>query len=343
MRRVEEVLDGAGLVVQPVDVENDIGRDAWVELTEGTDVSGSVVAIQVKSGPSYFHKGQWGIPGSAEDLSLWRETSVPMFGIVHNPTDRSLRWTNLSHAAVSEDAYRGEPYGGPIVEAKFGKRAVVAPDENRLDLDPRPFIDVAMEAVRHSRGLPAAQLLSSDPSSVEGAIFDSFALGRHTPEAFLLLAALLTRLPDENTELAVSALAMATRHPDIFWTRSNWIPRAVKKEVERSLHWTNDDVSMLLGLVASDESGMQRGSFGQSVYHILTLDSELHTRLQWLYDDRRAPTQTRLWAAALLLYLAEDPSQVLDELLHRAPEMANDAHFREVALMVREYGFLDLF
>ncbi len=343
MRRVEEILEGAGLVVQPIDTDNDIGRDAWVELTEGAAVSGSVIAIQVKSGPSYFHLGRWGIPGSEEDFSLWRETSVPMFGISHNPADGSLRWANLSHAAARNGAGEEGALDELIVDAKFGKRAVVTPDENRLDVDPLRFVSAAMKAVRHSRGLPAAQLLSNDPSTVEIGIFDSFALGRQTPEAFLLLAALLTRMPDENRALAIRTIAMATHHPDIFWTESNWIPSAITVEVERALHWTNDDVSMLLGFVVEDENGMGRGSFGQNVYHVLRLDSMLDARLHWLFDDRRTDREKRVWAAAILLYLSDSPLDQLDELLDRAPEMASDEFFREVVRNVREFGFIDLF
>src|SRR5689334_14627193 len=84
MRATEQVLEAANHVVQRVETENDFGRDAFVELVADGELTGKVIGLQVKSGASYFHGGRWVIPGDVSDFTLWRESSVPMFGIVHD-------------------------------------------------------------------------------------------------------------------------------------------------------------------------------------------------------------------------------------------------------------------
>ncbi|MDE0778992.1 MAG: DUF4365 domain-containing protein, partial [Nocardioides sp.] len=99
-RRLESVLEAANIVVQRVETENDIGRDAFIDIVDGTAVTGGVVSVQVKSGPSFLHKGQWVIPGKPADFTLWRESTVPVFGVIHDPETDALRWIDLSHAAA---------------------------------------------------------------------------------------------------------------------------------------------------------------------------------------------------------------------------------------------------
>jgi hypothetical protein len=80
------VLEAGHHVVQMVESENDIGRDAFVEIVSGTDVTGGVVSLQIKSGQSHCHDGTWVITASPGDLTLWREGTVPFFGVAHRAT-----------------------------------------------------------------------------------------------------------------------------------------------------------------------------------------------------------------------------------------------------------------
>ena len=100
--RTQTVLLPAKLLVQPVEGQRDIGRDAYVDLANGDEVAGGVVALQIKGGKSFFHKGTWVVPGDDADFNLWRESSVPMFGTVHDPETDALYWADLSSAARQE-------------------------------------------------------------------------------------------------------------------------------------------------------------------------------------------------------------------------------------------------
>lgn len=336
-RAVEAVLETANLVVQRVDPENDVGRDAFVDIVDGTDVTGGVISLQIKSGPSYFRGGQWVIPGHPQDFTLWRESTVPFFGVAHDPATNAIRWVDLSYAARVSD-----PYLSPVVSGPYGMKAVPVPEANRLDVEIEPFLDAARTALRRWSGLPTAALLSKDPDAVAVGIGDTFALGRHDPDAFLLLGALFRRLPPDCRDLALRALAMATRHPDIFWSKSNWIPSTVTRAVEERCRWGGDDLEALLALV--DENGIERGTVGQAVFHVLELDKAVDDRLFELATNRGRLDTVRFWAAVVLLYHAgDDAPALLSRLLRRAPDLARVDNFEEVNGVIREFGYVSLF
>lgn len=336
-RAVEAVLEAAGLVVQRVEQENDIGRDAFVDLVERGEVTGSVISLQVKSGPSFVRKGTYMIPGDPEDFTLWRESTVPFFGVVHEPASGALRWVDLSSAAQIADSYLS-----PTVEGPFGRNAVPVPEGNRLDLSVEPFIRAATESVRRFRGLPTSALLARDPEIVEIGIADVFAIGRYDPDAFVLLGALFHRLPAETRAGALRALAMCTRHPDVFWTTNNWIPDAAKAAVRSCTTWTAADVEAFLGMI--NDEGIGRGTIGQDVFHVLELDRCLADRLFETAVSTHRPETVRAWAAIILAYLAQDDAlELVGRVIRLAPDLAQQDLVAALVDHLREWGLIDLF
>ena len=348
MRLVEGVLEAADLVVQRVETENDIGRDAFVDLVLEGEVTGHVVALQVKAGASHRCKAQWVIPGTESDFTLWRESGVPMFGVVHDPATNALRWVNLSEVSHRfADATASASQLSQVVKGPYGRLCVVVPEEHRLDQDAEPFVSAAIAACARMTGPPVALLLSQDPRAVRAGLSDSFALGRSDATALRLVAALVSRLPPETLPHAVAVLAQATHHPDIPWTDDNWVATEVKRELDRT-RWGKHDVVTLLNAVPED-GGMGRGSLGQSIYHVLDLDSELDSTLERVVHNVDCATKdeadrVRFWAAAILQYHAgEAAKSVIDGLLRTSPDLHANPHFQELESLVRAYGWVDLF
>lgn len=334
---MEAALERANLVVQRVETENDVGRDAFVEIVEGNDVTGGVISLQVKSQRSCFHQGRWVLPGKPADFTLWRESTVPVFGIVHDEASGALRWVDLSEAARMDD-----PYLGSIVPGPFGRRAVAVPDDHRLDLDVDLFLTAARTSLRRVQGLPTAALLARDPETVRIGIADTFAIGRHDANAFLLLGALYHRLPGDCRLHALIALGMPTRNPDIAWSQRNWIPEAIKGAVHDRTRWTPADVDALLAMI--DEDGIERGTIGQTVFHVLHLDRYVDDRLYEAAITTGRPERARLWAAVILLYDAgDDAPAILARLLRLAPDLMGVDGFEFLVATVGEFGYVSLF
>lgn len=86
---------------QPV---NDVGIDAHAEArTKDGKLSGRLVALQIKAGPSYFGEevsGGYVYRGDAEHLAYWSRHSLPVIVVLHHPETNVTLWQALSSETV---------------------------------------------------------------------------------------------------------------------------------------------------------------------------------------------------------------------------------------------------
>lgn len=67
---------------------DDIGHDGNVEGIE--------IKVQIKSGESYFNGNNVFIKGDKKHFEYWERHILPTIGIVYNPKNKILYWTNIS-------------------------------------------------------------------------------------------------------------------------------------------------------------------------------------------------------------------------------------------------------
>lgn len=86
---------------QPV---NDIGIDAHMELTEPTGESKQLLALQIKSGPSWFKekKDEWIIFRDINErqYNYWTKNSLPCIVVLYNPDDGMCVWQKLTTETI---------------------------------------------------------------------------------------------------------------------------------------------------------------------------------------------------------------------------------------------------
>lgn len=90
---------------QPI---SDYGIDAHVEPC-GPDGSptGQLIALQIKSGASYFKKqgSDYVFRGNARHLRYWRNHILPVFIILHDPETNLTLWQRIDHHLVHESRH----------------------------------------------------------------------------------------------------------------------------------------------------------------------------------------------------------------------------------------------
>jgi tetratricopeptide (TPR) repeat protein len=94
---VRSIFEQHGCIFQEVDGANDYGKDAYVDLTENGLLSGTCAALQIKGGRSFGCATRgYRIPADASHRHVWRESTIPVMGIVYDPAAVSLHWVNLT-------------------------------------------------------------------------------------------------------------------------------------------------------------------------------------------------------------------------------------------------------
>lgn len=119
---------------------SDYGIDAQVEVTEDGRPTGKLLALQIKSGASFFKQkrgGSFVFRGDKAHLDYWADHSLPVFVILHNPDTGVTLWQHVAREAVKP--------------GKVGAWSIEVPATNILDERAASFL---------------AQGISSDPASV---------------------------------------------------------------------------------------------------------------------------------------------------------------------------------
>ena len=86
--------------------ESDFGIDAQVEVVdEEGKPTGQLVALQIKSGPSYFQKrgDDYVFRGKMKHLDYWERHCLPVLLVLHNPDDDLTLWQRVERHLVKEE------------------------------------------------------------------------------------------------------------------------------------------------------------------------------------------------------------------------------------------------
>jgi len=149
---------------------NDVGIDAHVELVESTnhEPTGQLVALQIKSGSSYFEEptanGVIYRESDLKHLSYWLDHSLPVFLILVDTAGGKVYWQEITNLTVERLPKRGWKVEVPFtnnLEANF-----IAAARHRVGLEPASAIYTRLKLDDTSNGMTkryAAHLLVRHP------------------------------------------------------------------------------------------------------------------------------------------------------------------------------------
>ncbi|MFF3362704.1 DUF4365 domain-containing protein [Streptomyces misionensis] len=159
-------------IVQEIDGGNDHGEDMIVNFTRAGKRTPYWIAIQVKSGKKYKRANGYAIP--VEDhFEDWRQSRIPILGVVYDMKKRELFWVNLTEQLRSGDESPGwvqvastSLLNSDTIEDFYAEVATYAGDE-RMRIRAATEEEALEEAVRARQGL--------DPSTAPNPLYDGLA------------------------------------------------------------------------------------------------------------------------------------------------------------------------
>lgn len=148
----------------------DYGIDAHVEVVDGEDVRGRLLALQIKSGESWFDQptaGGWWYRPDEDHVTYWTHHSLPVVVVLYNPSTKLCHWQlvaaatlersktggwkllvpeshllNADAAAAWRDAAAGDPYELRLRELRLAKPWMeMLADGTRLVVDFEEWIN----------------------------------------------------------------------------------------------------------------------------------------------------------------------------------------------------------
>ena len=328
----QSLFESSGYVFQEVDLRNDYGKDAYVDLVDGQEVTGACVALQIKSGVSYRRPCGYGIPLDSEHLSVWKGSTLPVAGIVHDPEDGELYWCNIT-------SFLQQLEGDPPSYIPVNKTSHL----NSKTLH-SAFKEEMLRVAKHmSVGPSLLQLCSKSDAIQVGALSDCFAVARSDIRALIVVRYLITLLNEEPLRHALWLLASAAINPLETQKLSEWIPEGNRPVLKPHLRWTAEELVRMFSLYRWEE--WQRDCPGRDLFILLNQDPCIESKLEsvaiTLLDSGK--DEAAFAALYLAVYGAEDGEQMYWDIVSRTPEFRSLEFSAEVEAILAECGQVSMY
>lgn len=314
---IRTIVEDAGSLFIKIEQENDLGIDAIIELIHEGKPLNKQVAVQIKSGQSYYNSdsNECVFP-VGNHREYWAKHPLAVYGIVYIPSLKTAHWLEL------KDYLKNNP---EVVTIRFTTSHANRFDElsyNRIFIPkiihetPTLSIDEAFLLIRSSK--------------LDEAYLGIVVLFRRYPNVLQIWDELIyyisIRPIEEIPPHLVYFLAHIPGHPDIFYFGEQITPatRQYAKSIFSKIGV--NEVIKLLKLV-DQESSISRGTVGQSVESIISSLPSFEEILLRILDDLEIEMFIKECAVLILAYnkstsataslrtLAADGSWYANELL----------------------------
>jgi hypothetical protein len=135
----------------------DFGIDAHVEPFHEGRLSGKLIALRIKAGPSYFAEavpGGWVYRGSDTHLRYWLGHSLPVVLLLHNPVSGVTYWAHMGLDTVDFDTVDFDTGDFDTGDCGGGRWKMVVPSAQVLSLEAREEFRALAESAPGCRQRP---------------------------------------------------------------------------------------------------------------------------------------------------------------------------------------------
>jgi hypothetical protein len=157
------------------------------------------------------------------------------------------------------------------------------------------------------------------------------------------LRRLILELEEVAVRRAIQLLSHAGCHPNIFWTKDNWIPQHIADEVLPSFRWSPAELAHMIRAVPSEDYGF--GTLDESLDVLMYEDPDivlaLYPAIGLMLTANDLTAAVR--GATLLLSHSREARGDISLLLQQYPMLTDDEWFPDVVARVAEEGRFSLY
>lgn len=302
---VKNIVEESGCIFHKIEQDNDLGVDGIVEFILDEKPANKSIAIQIKSGLSYFNeRNKECIIPVKSHFEYWRNYPLPVFGLVFIHEKGKGYWVDIK---------KYFKVNGKVSVIKYPANRT-----NEFDLlnFNRIFIPFNLNEVPVIPFEEAVSLFESDHE-------DEFILGmvvlfrqyvNQLKVWELFLKVVKQNQAEEIPYNLIYCLAHIPWHPDI-WYRGEQINKEVKEYVLNEIRLFDKDMVVKLLTIIDEETGITRGTIGQSVETIISKVENINTLLENIMLDENIELSIKHSAALIYAYYqAEDSLEFLSKL-----------------------------
>jgi Domain of unknown function (DUF4365) len=324
---VRTIVEDAGSLFHKIEQENDLGIDALIEFVRNDQPLGKQIALQVKSGKSYFNsKSEQCLIPIENHRDYWSKYPLPVIGITYVPDLKRAHWVDI------------KPYLKQFPEAAIIR--FTSGEANRLDADTfqRVFLPTILGEVPDIFLPQALSLFRS--SKQDESYLGLVALFRRHPNELEVwrefVQNFVDRQPRDIPLTLIYYLAHIPWHGDIAYSGETITKET--REYVRSLfgRFGRAEIEKLLGFIDM-ENQISRGAIGQSVEALVSSLPDVDSALSAIASDASCDMFVRECAALILaMHIGKNAKPVLKQLTE-----SGSWYTQELEGYLDKYGWVD--
>ncbi|MDX7859099.1 DUF4365 domain-containing protein [Aeromonas caviae] len=287
---IRSAVEDAGSLFHKIEGENDLGIDALIELIRDEVPLNHQIAVQIKSGASYYNSaGEECLIPVEGHREYWLHHPLPFLGIVFVPSLGRAHWIDIK-------TYLKENPGKAVIRYQTS-------EANRFDSSTfgRIFVQTILREIPDLTLLEGIQLFrSSKPDESYLGLITLFRRYPNSESTWNELVQALRDWPLEDIrDVMVYFFAHISWHPDIWHTGESITERTKEHARKLFASFGRLEIEKLLTFV-DEGAGIARGTIGQSVEAIISALPNATQCLTEIIADVNLLPFTRECAALIL-------------------------------------------
>jgi hypothetical protein len=337
---VRTLVERHNCTFQEIDLQNDLGNDAYVEFVAEESATGCCVALQIKSGSSYRAAGgRYGFQSDSDHFEYWASHTLPVLAIIVDPEASTAAWVDITdHLRRNPAAVNAGPFS-IYADQDFSESSFADFRQHCL-----AYRDQYSRKQNFGRALDAFADRADDERCFDG-LRALFAFHRQQVATWYYLISCLSNFQGHRVlRPLVARLCHIPAHGDIFWSRQNIIEEEVRQEALRLMRQLFDRRDALTMLSVIDDAGIDRGTIGQAVHALVDTMANVPALMESIAIDQSQSERVRHSAILFATSSAQwqSPAGALDLLDRIRASMASDDELRAVvdwlAGDLKQYG-----
>ncbi len=196
---LESVINENGSIYRPIPGDKDTGIDGFIEFVDSENVTGELIAVQVKTGDSYYNvkTNEFELNLDNDMLNYWQNYMLPVILFFYSPSKKRGAWVSVS------DFIKYQQYHGKIPIKK------ITTSLNNYELRGDNFSDLRDYGKMYFDSKKLFECVDRCLSDSEQEVFDCFMiLANHPYSRGNRITTFLAKylLKSNNTELLKTAL-----------------------------------------------------------------------------------------------------------------------------------------
>jgi hypothetical protein len=264
---VRSLVESQNSTFQEIDLNNDLGNDAYVEFVVDENATGCCVALQIKSGKSYqTANGQFAFQSDRDHFEYWSSHTLPVLAVIFDPSNKRATWVDITNHLTLNPTYITN---GPYIIYAYNEFSESTFQEFRNHC--LQYRDHYSQESNFGRALKSFSIREDIERCYDG-LSALFAYHRNQlPTWYYLISCLSNYKEHPILRSLIARLCHIPGHGDIFWNKNNRIDEEVRLNARAFMRERFNRTDALTLLSAIDESGIDRGTIGQSVHSLIEM------------------------------------------------------------------------